>query len=158
MSYVVAQRGAELKRDIEAIILNNQAAVAGSNTAARKTAGLPAFIRTNSSRGTGGADPTVSGGVVNAVATDASTSNRRAFTEAMLKTVAQEIYTAGGKPKVLMMGPHNTSVASGFAGIAAQRYQSPMNKPTTIQGAASVYLSQWGEITFVTNLFQRAQG
>ena len=155
MSYVVAQRGAELKRDIESIILNNQAAVAGNNTTARKTAGLPAFIRTNSSRGTGGADPTVSGGVVNAAATDASTANRRAFTESMLKTVAQEIYTAGGKPKVLMMGPHNTSVAAGFAGIAAQRYQAPANKPTTIQGAASVYLSQWGEITFVTNLFQR---
>ena len=113
----------------------NQAAVAGNNTTARKTASLSAFIKTNTSRGTGGADPTVSSGVVNAAATDGT---QRAITETLLKTVLQSVWSEGGEPKMAMVGPHVKTVISGFAGIAAQRYMAPSDSPTTIIGAADV--------------------
>ena len=54
-----------------------------------------------------------------------------------------------------MVGPYNKTVVSGFAGIAAQRYMAPTDAPTTIIGAADVYLSDFGTLSVTTNLFQR---
>jgi hypothetical protein len=54
-----------------------------------------------------------------------------------------------------MVGPHNKTVVSGFAGIAAQRYQAPSDAPTTIIGAADVYLSDFGTLNVVANRFSR---
>ena len=118
----------------------NQAAVAGSTSAARKTASLSAFIRTNTNKGTGGGDPTVSNGIVNAARTDASSGNQRAFTETILKDVIQQTWTQGGEVSFLMVGPFNKQAVSAFAGIAAQRYMAPEG-PTTIVGAADVYVN-----------------
>ena len=153
IAYQLSKRGSELKRDIEAASLANQAAVAGSMpSTARRTAGLPAFLRTNTNRGVGGANPTVSNGLVNAAATDGTT---RAFTEAMLKDVIQKVWTEGGTPKMLMVGPGNKVVASGFAGIAASRFNLDTPKATAIIGAADIYVSDFGQISIVPNRFQR---
>ncbi len=54
VAYQVAKKAAELKRDHESIMLANQGAVAGSTSAARKTAALGAFLKTNTSFGTDG--------------------------------------------------------------------------------------------------------
>lgn len=153
IAYQISKRGAELKRDIEASALANQAAVAGSMpSAARRTAGLPAFLRTNVNRGVGGANPTVSNGLVNAAATDGTA---RAFTETMLKDVIQKVWTEGGKPKMLMVGPANKVVASGFTGIADIRFNLTAPKTAAIIGAADIYVSDFGQISIVPNRFQR---
>jgi len=155
IAYQLAKKGDELKRDMEFNLCGvNQAAVAGNSSTARKTASLSAFIKTNTSRGTGGADPTVSSGVVNAAATDGT---QRAITEALLKTVLQSVWTQGGEPKMAMVGPHVKTVISGFAGIAAQRYMAPSDSPTTIIGAADVYLSDFGSVQIVPSRFSRAR-
>ena len=155
IAYQLAKKGDELKRDMEFNLCGvNQAAVAGNNTTARKTASLSAFIKTNTSRGTGGADPTVSSGVVNAAATDGT---QRAITETLLKTVLQSVWSEGGEPKMVMVGPHVKTVISGFAGIAAQRYMAPSDSPTTIIGAADVYMSDFGSVQIVPNRFSRAR-
>lgn len=153
IAYQLSKRGAELKRDIEASALANQAAVAGSMpSTARRTAGLPAFLRTNDNRGVGGADPTVSNGLVNAAATDGT---QRAFTEAMLKDVIQKVWTEGGTPKMLMVGPGNKVVASTFTGIADIRFNLTAPKTAAIIGAADVYVSDFGQVSIVPNRFQR---
>lgn len=152
LSYQLAKQGAELKRDMEAVMLANNAANAGNNTTARVTAGLPAFIRTSTSKGTGGVDPTVSSGVVNAARTDGT---QRAFTEAMLKSVVAGVWTQGGTPKILMTGPFNKQAVSAFTGIAQVRWNQAMAKPATIIGAADVYVSDFGAISIVPNRFQR---
>jgi len=155
IAYQLAKKGDELKRDMEYNLCGvNQAAVAGNSSTARKTASLSAFIKTNTSRGTGGADPTVSSGVVNAAATDGT---QRAITEALLKTVLQSVWTQGGEPKMAMVGPHVKTVISGFAGIAAQRYMAPSDSPTTIIGAADVYMSDFGSVQIVPSRFSRAR-
>jgi hypothetical protein len=151
VAYQVAKRGKEIKRDIEATLLDNNARVAGNSSTAPETAGLGAWIATNDSVGTGGAAPTGDG-------TDARTDGtQRAFTEAMLKDVMQQTWTSGGNPSILMVGAFNKQAVSAFAGIAAQRYMAPSDSPTTIVGAADVYMSDFGTLTVVPNRFQRAR-
>ena len=148
LAYQVAKRGRELKRDIEAVLLDNNARVAGNSTTAPETAGLPAWLISNTSFGGTGADATGDG-------TNARTDGtQRAFTEAMVKSVMQAAWTAGGTPTILMTGPFNKTVASGFSGIAATRVAAT-DSPTTIIGAADIYVSDFGNLTMVPNRFQR---
>lgn len=152
MAMQIAKRGRELKRDLESCLTANNAAVSGNSSTARETAGLGAWIATNTVHQSGGsgADPTGDG-------SDARTDDSTpvAFTETMLKSAMQSAYTNGGQPSILMVGPFNKTQVSGFAGIAAQRYQAPSDSPTTIIGAADVYLSDFGQLQVVPNRFQR---
>ncbi len=154
LSMQIAKRGKELKRDLEAVLTDNNAQVAGNSSTARETAGLGAWIATNdvfqSGGSPAGASPTGDG-------TDARTDDsvQAAFTETMLKSAMQNAYSSGGNPTVLMVGPYNKTVVSGFAGIAAQRYMAPSDAPTTIIGAADVYLSDFGTLSVIPNRFQR---
>jgi hypothetical protein len=149
LAYQMAKRGKEIKRDLEAVLTDNNAQVAGNSSTARETGGLGAWIATNDVFGSGGASPTGDG-------TDARTDGTQAaFTETMLKTAMQAAYTSGGEPSILMVGPHNKTVVSGFAGIAAQRYMAPSDSPTTIIGTADVYMSDFGTLNVVTNRFSR---
>ena len=150
VAYNLAKRGKEIKRDLETIYTGNTARSAGSASAGRVTAGLGAWISTNVNKAGDGTNPTAVDG------SDArNDGTQRDFTEAMLKDVMQKAYTEGGNPSVLMVGPYNKTVVSGFAGIAAQRYQAPTDGPTTIIGAADVYLSDFGALTVVPNRFSR---
>jgi len=145
-AYSLAKASAEIKRDMEAILLSNQIAAAGDASTARKLGGLQAWLATNGDFGTDG--------VAGASGTTARTTGTdRTFTETILKTVVAEVYTAGGSPKVLMVRPNHKQVVSSFAGIAAQRYMAPSDAPTTIIGAADVYLSDFGSISVVPNRF-----
>jgi hypothetical protein len=154
LSYQMAKRGAELKRDMETAMLANQAATAGSTSAARKTGALQAFLKTNTNEGTGGSDPSYTS-IPDAARTDATTTNLRAFSETLLKDVIQKVWTQGGKPSVVMAGPVNKQNLSKMAGIAQQRYNAQGAKPSTIIGAADVYVSDFGNVTIVPNRFQR---
>ena len=155
IAYQTAKIGKEQRRDLEFNLCGvNQAAVAGNNTTARKTASLSAFIKTNTSKGTGGADPTVSSGVVNAARTDGTA---RSLSETMLKDVIQSAWTEGGSPTMLMVGAFNKRAVSAFAGIAAQRYMAPSDGPTQIVGAADVYQSDFGSISIIPNRFSRSR-
>ena len=145
----LAKRGKELKRDIEAVLTANNAQVAGNSSTARETGGLGAWVATNENVGTGGGLTTGNG------VTARTDGTQRDFTETMLKDAMQQAYVSGGQPSILMVGPHNKTVVSGFAGIAAQRYQAPTAAPTTIIGAADVYLSDFGTLNVVANRFCR---
>jgi len=149
LSYQIAKRGKELKRDIEATLTDNNAQVAGNSSTARETGGLGAWIATNENVGTGGGLTTGDG------TTARTDGTQRDFTEAMLKDAMQQAFVSGGQPTILMVGPHNKTVVSGFAGIAAQRYMAPSDSPTTIIGAADVYMSDFGTLNVVANRFSR---
>lgn len=156
LAYQMAKRSKELKRDMEATATSNQAANAGSASAARKTAGLEAWLRTNTNRGANGANPTLSGttsGFPNAGATDGT---QRTFTETLLKDMVKQVYTNSvSQPPILMVGPANKQQASTFPGIAVNRYQITSPQPGAVIGAADVYVSDFGEISVVPNRFQR---
>ena len=148
-AYQLAKASAEVKRDIELTLLSNQVASAGNSSTARTLGGLQAWLSTNGDFGTSG----VAGSAGTTARTDGTD---RTFTEDILKTVVKEVYTAGGNPKVLMVNPAHKQVVSAFAGIAQQRYMAPGDKPSTIIGAADVYLSDFGTISVVPNRFMNA--
>ena len=148
-AYQLAKVSAELKRNIELTLLSNQVAAAGNSSTARTLGGLQAWLSTNYDGGTSG----VAGSGGTTARTDGTD---RTFTETLLKTVVAEVYTAGGTPKVLMVNPTHKQTVSAFAGIAAQRYMAPSNEPTTIIGAADVYMSDFGTISVVPNRFMNS--
>ena len=155
LAYETAKKAKELKRDVEKIICSNQAASAGNSSTARTTAGLPAWLRTNSIANSAVA-PTMSSapnGYPNAAWTSLSTSTDVAFTETMLKTAIQSVWTQGGEPSILMTGPYNKTVASGFAGLAAQRMYNDSAAPLKIVATADIYLSDFGSVSIVPNRF-----
>jgi hypothetical protein len=158
MAYETAKKAKELKRDMEFILLSNQAGVAGSGTStARNTAGLPTWLISNSVAN-GATLPEMSGasgnGYPDTAWTDLSGATDVAFTETMLKTAIQNVWAEGGDPKILMVGPYNKTVASTFAGLAEQRITYNNAKPLKIIATADVYLSDFGEVAIVPNRFQ----
>jgi len=155
LAYQITKLGQELKRDQEKTLMANSAAVGGGTGVARQTAGLPAWLKTNSDRGTGGTNPTVLNGTVNNAAGDSTNANKRAFTLGILDNVIEKVWAQGGTPKMLMVGPHNKTVVSGFAGIAANRYQITKPEAGVIIGAADIYVSDFGSVNIVPNRFQR---
>jgi len=150
LGYQLAKRSREIKRDMETIITSNQGQNAGAAATARQCRGLGSWLSTNQSRGTGGA----AAANVTSAATDASTANRRAFTEAMLKTVIQSVYDSGGEPDILSVGSFNKQTVSGFTGRTQARQMIAEDR---IQGAAALYASDFGDLKVIPNRFQRAR-
>ncbi|MDR6163479.1 DUF5309 family protein [Pseudomonas fluorescens] len=152
MKYQVAKKMVELKRDLEAMVLSDNVAVAGNSTTARKSAGLGAMIYSNVSHGGAGATPAHTSGL----ATTAQTAGtNRAFTEALLKGVLQSIFTNSGEmPSIISLTPSHKGTFSGFAGIAVNRFNVSKGKQGVIVGGADVYMSDFGELTVVPNYIQ----
>jgi hypothetical protein len=149
-AYQLAKASSEIKRDIETIITANQAKTNGTATSgARKLGSLLSYITTNVSKGAAGTNPTGDGSDIR------SDTTTRTFLESMLKEVAQEIFTEGGTPKMLVVPPGLKATVSGFAGVAEQRYVTGA-EPTTIVAAAGAYLSDFGLISIVPDRFMRS--
>jgi hypothetical protein len=145
-AYQLAKASAEIKRDMEAILLSNQVASAGDATTARTLGGLQAWLNTNYSGGTSGTAG-ASGTTARVTGTD------RAFTATILNTVIQSAYVAGGSPTILMVTPAQKVVASTFAGIATRYKDIPSNVQASIIAAADVFVSDFGTISIVPNRF-----
>jgi hypothetical protein len=151
-AYQLAKASAEIKRDLETILLANQGQTAGSsNSSARKMGSLLSWLKTNTQVVTATNNPTTIGV---STRTDGS---QRTFTEQLLKDAVADVFESGGNPKVLMVGPSGKQKVSSFAGIAAQRFMAPANTPTTIIGAADVYMSDFGTMSVVPNRFMRTR-
>jgi hypothetical protein len=147
MAYQLAKASSEIKRDMEFTLLNNTVQSNGTaGSSARVLGGLQTWLATNGDFG--------SGGSAGASGTTARTNGtNRTFSETELKTVIKEVFESGGSPKVLMVTPAHKQTVSAFAGIAAQRFMAPADAPTTIIGAADVYLSDFGSVSVVPNRF-----
>ena len=150
MSLQLAKNSKSLKRDMETALTGKIAKAVGSASAARTLGGLETWTSTNVSRGSG--SPSGSGAGAGAAPVDAGT--KRAFTETILKAVIQSTYSSGGDPSVLMVGPFNKGVVSGFTGRASARQMIGESK---IQAAADLYASDFGDLKVIPNRFQREQ-
>ena len=143
----VAYKLSEMKRDMEKMLLDNVSASAGSASTARQTAGLPAFLTTNTSRGTGGADGTTSGtgsaGYPNAAATDGT---KRNITETILKGVIADCWDEGAEPSVVLCGSSQKQTISTFTGNATRYKEAEDSK---LNAAIDVYISDFGELQIV---------
>lgn len=151
----VAYKLKELKRDMERMLVNNVGAIAGNTTTARQTAGLPAFLRTNVSRGATGANATLSGttaGFPNAAATDGTL---RALTETMLRTVIASCWDNGAEPSIVLCGSGvKQKISSTFTG-SATKFKNVDDKK--VVGAVDIYVSDFGELQIVPTRFIRTR-
>jgi hypothetical protein len=146
LAYQIAKKSKELKRDIEATLLINQAKAAGDATTARKFGSISSWIATNDSFGATGASPTGDG-------SDARTDGtQRALTEDQLKSIIKGTWNAGGSPSVIMVGPFNKQKISGFTG-GSTRFDASEDK--TLYTSIDVYSSDFGDLEVVPNRFQR---
>ncbi len=136
------EKGMELRTDIEASILSNNASVGGTT---RKSAGLRAWTATNDLMGAGGASGGYNSGT--GVVDAATNGTQRTFTKALMDAALLAAYSAGGKPTIAVMSPYVKSVFSSFmndANVAQTRVALRPSEQATIVGAADAYLSDWG--------------
>lgn len=153
MSYQLLKKSKELKRDMEKRLCSAKPAVPLADGTAGKSAGAVAFIRTNGSRGVGGAAATLSGGTSGFINAAPTNGTLRTVTEAMLKDAVQDAWNEGGEPTMAIMSGAIKQTFSTFAGIAQQRKDNAGAKAVTIIGAADVYVSDFGDISFVPSRF-----
>lgn len=150
----VAKKGKELKIDMEAIVISNQASNAGSGDGAtnRKLGAFRAWLASNDDLGGSGASGGFNSGT--GVVDAATNGTQRAFTKAILDSTILNTYNAGGSPTTLMVSPYVKTVFSTFmddANVAPFRYAASASKKNTIVAAADMYLSDFGEIAVVPN-------
>lgn len=148
----IAKKGRELKIDMEAILLSNQAASAGTGNGAtnRKLAGFRAWLATNDSIGSGGS----SGSFANGIQGAATNGTQRALTKALLDDVILSTANAGGEADVLMLSNYNKTVFSRIlddADVVSLRKEVKGGQ-ATIVAAADAYQSDFGLITVVPNV------
>lgn len=151
MAYQTAKRLLDLRRDVEAIFCGRQASVVdnGDDTAG-KTAGLAAWIATNTSFGATGS---AGGFNTSTKIVDAPTEGtERALTWALIRTQLEAVYTAGGYPSVLMSIPATIKAINTFLfSSAGDPYRA---SPTAnVQGTSPATQSAQGWITVVLSDF-----
>lgn len=155
LAYQIMKRGKELKRDLESQITQNKGSASGGTGTARTSASVESWIFSNRTDLGSGGSPTTPGFISGTVAAPTDNSAFGTFTETALKAVIQAVWTEGGDPGMIMVGPKNKQRASGFAGIATQYRENKGVKQATILAAADVYVSDFGEHRIVPNRFSR---
>lgn len=131
----------EIKRDMDLMIHANTAKVAGNDTTARKTAGIPTWILNSVAVG---ADPTGDG-------TDTATNGtQRALTESHLLQASQAAYDDGGSPSLLVCGSFNKRVISGFSGNQTRNVDANAKK---LVNSVMIYEDDFNTMKVVTDRF-----
>lgn len=154
MAIQTVKRMKEIKRDFEKNVLEN---IAADSADPRKLGGMGAWLKTNVDLGAGGVNPTYTT-FPNATRTDGTT---RTFTKTMLDNVVGLAWDNGGEPSVLFVGKANKVKVSAFTGIASSTYDiaqgNRSQKQVAIQGAAGVYVHDFGVLEVIPDRFQRVR-
>lgn len=143
LAYQLSLSALELKRDMEFGLTQNDV----NATSPRKSRGLPGWVVDNVNKAS---DTTLASYTGN---TGRTKGTARAFTEAQLKDVIQQQYTAGGEPDVIMLPPKAKQTFSTFTGNATRFDKSEDAK---LYASVDVYVSDFGEIKAVPNRFMDA--
>lgn len=152
MAYQVMKMAKEQKLDIEKALLSNNARVAGNNTTAPELAGVPAWMTSNISMGTGSAaNPTGDG-------TDARTDGTTtALTQTRFNTVMQSIWdNSRSRDFSCFLSSTQMNVALGFAGNNNQR-ATVAAKEGAVYNVVDVYVTPWGNVDFVMSRENRSR-
>jgi len=173
------KRQKALRRDEEAALTSNNAAVAGDGTsAASKLAGIGAWIGTgqasaNSDRGAAaGADPILSGNPGGYPTTAAVAGTKRALSESTIKSMMRVAYENGGNPTIAMSTPAVIEVLSDYlftssARVATLQSDASQSNRTdngtgggrsgggiVAQGSVNILVTNFGTLELVPNRFQ----
>lgn len=145
-THEMMKKGKALRKDMEFAIVSN---TASSNTDPRTLGGLPSWLTTNVSRGSGGS----SGGFSSGDTTAETTGTQRAWTKAQTDTLLESIYKEGGDVTTVVVSPYNKSVFATFmsdANVAEFKYAAGKGTNTII-GTADIYEGPLGAVKVVPN-------
>ena len=150
IGYQTLKVAKEQKLDIEKALFDNQAAVAGNSTTARRLAGLGAWLTTNTDFGATGADATGDG-------SDARTDGtQEVFSQARFDGVMQSIWEQGGKPETVYLSAFQMNKALGFTGNNNQRSTIGASDGE-VANLLNIYMTPWGSVEFVPSRENRAR-
>ena len=172
----LVRRQQEMKRDLEATALSNNASVEGTDTVAGVTAGLAAWLVADTDidgnavaagdgnvyRAAGGADggwdATASNSLV-AASTVAATPE--ALSETNVRDRLENIYTKGGNVNTAMMRPGVKRLFSEYLFTSSARIATMINdspggasEERKAQGSVDVFITDFGTIKLVPNRLQ----
>jgi hypothetical protein len=139
LAYQLSLASLEIKRDMEYGLTQNDVLA----TAPRQSRGLRGWVVDNVSNNGG----TLASYTAN---TGYTAGTQRAFTETLLKTVLQSIYTAGGEPDTILLPPAAKQTFSGFTGNATRFDKSEDAK---LYASVDFYVSDFGTIQAVPDRF-----
>lgn len=146
MGYQMALAALELKRDIEFGLTQNSTAAASPRT----TRGLVGWAGDNIDAAADYVAPVYT----TATGTAQTDGTQRAFTEAQLKNVLQQCFTAGGEPDTILLPPLAKQTFSTFTGNATRMDKSEDSK---LYASVDVYVSDFGELKAIPSRFQRTR-
>jgi len=149
MAHQVTLKTVGMRRDIETILLSNQAKNAGTSSTARRVGSVLSWIATNDNFGATGASPAGTG------ADTRTDGTQRVFTEELLASTYQDCWTNGGQPDTLMVGAFNKrKFSSNFSGRATQ-FKDVEDK--RVVASADIWEGDFGQVTVIPNRFMRAR-
>jgi hypothetical protein len=157
LAYQLMRRQQELRRDVEAIALLNQASVADNGDAvAGKSGGLPSWLATNTINGTPGGFNTGTGlTVARTVGANAG------LTETNVRNIVASIYDEGGDPSIMMSIPSIISAFSQFLFSSSARVATLMSdqgkskEAATALGSVNVFVTDFATLKMVPNRLQQ---
>lgn len=139
-TYQAMLKSKAIKTDMEMSAFANNAKVVRNSTTAGELAGVPTWLTTNVSAGSGATEPTGDG-------SDArGNGTQRAFTSALLDAVLKSVWDNSGlEPDCVYMGSFNKQVASGFTASRNIDVKAETKKLTT---SIDVYDYDFGVVRF----------
>lgn len=170
MAYQMQKRVKELKRDLEAACVQNNAGTVGAAASAALMASLESWLgysgqqassiktANGTSVGEGAAQTTpgftTSNGVPITAPTDSTSTG--SVSETILKTCIANTYANGGDPSVIMVPPLiKQKISTAFAGIATRFRDVKSRGQAQIIGGTDLYVSDFGEHELVPSRFMR---
>ena len=162
LAYRLTRANQEIRRDVEAICLNNQGSVAGTSTVAGITGGLPSWIKTNVLNADGSDGTAAAGGYNHGTGlTEAATAPAGgALSFQGIKDAIQMVYEEGGEVSVLMSSPSVVSQISSFMFDETARVatltadQGKSKDKAAALSSVNVLVSDFGTVKLVPNRLQ----
>ncbi len=155
LAYELTKGQQNIRRDVEAIALYNQASDPGTSTTPGKTGGLPSWIETNVVNGTAGGYDHGTG--LTKAATPGTTA---ALSFQDVKDAVMEVYKEGAESTTLMSSPEVISALSTYlfgndARIAnLHADQGKSSAKATALGSVNVVVTDFGTLKLVSNRLQ----
>jgi hypothetical protein len=155
LAYELTKGQQNIRRDVEAIALNNQASTPGTSTTAGKTGGLPSWIETNVMNGTAGGFQHGTG-----VTVEATPGTAKALSFGDVKDAVMAVYKEGAESTTLMSSPEVISSLSTYlfgndariANLTADQGKS--SEKATALGSVNVVVTDFGTLRLVANRLQ----
>jgi hypothetical protein len=163
LSYQVMMRQRELRRDVEAIMMEQTESVADTGAAPGISAGFPSWLTSSVEFGVGGV---VGGyGATSPTIVDAPTPGAaRALAESLIRDVAQSIYDLGGNPSTLMcttaqirsLSEYMFTSSARIATLTGNTSSDGSTNAQVAKGSVNVFVTDFGVVlTMVANRLQQ---